>query len=332
MVTIKDIANRLGISISTVSKGLNNANDISYETRQNVLDTAVEMGYTPKKSKTIQNRKVCIFIENMDYESIDQFGYEVVVGFKLAAARRQWQIDVVKTNLNMQAVEKYDSYMLKNGYSGAYLLGFELHDDWIKQLNKTTVPTVLLDNYIEKNHHVGYVGTDNFEGIGLAIEHLAKLGHKKIGFLNGAKNSMVSQQRNDAFIASINKQGLEFDQSLIRFGYYVPDCAKDHVPVFLKNNASAIICASDIMANGVIQTLRKEKLSVPKDISVIGFDDLPIAAKTTPALTTIRQDRIELGKSAFLLLDGLIHGISTSKLLLRAKFIERESTGPCKLT
>lgn len=329
MVTIKDIAKRLGVSISTVSKGLNNASDISDDTRQKVLDTAIEMGYTPKKSKDSDNRKICIFIENMDYESIDQFGYEIIVGFKLSAARRNWQIDVVPTNLHMQTVEKYDSYMLKNGYSGAFLLGFELHDDWINQLNKTTVPTVLLDNYIEKNHHVGYVGTDNFEGIDLAIEHLAKLGHKRIAFLNGAKNSMVSNQRNDAFIYSIQKHNLESDEDLIQFGNYIPDCAKDFVPDFLKNGATAILCASDIMASGVISAIKKEGLSVPEDISVIGFDDLPIASQLTPSLTTIRQDRIELGKSAFLLLDGLMHDISTSKLLLRAKFIERQSTGPC---
>lgn len=329
MVTIKDISKRLGVSISTVSKGLNNASDISDVTRQKVLDTAIEMGYTPKRSKEVDNRKICIFIENMDYENIDQFGYEIIVGFKLSAARRNWQIDVVPTNLHMQTVEKYDSYMLKNGYSGAFLLGFELHDDWIKQLNKTTVPTVLLDNYIEKNHHVGYVGTDNFEGIDLAVEHLAKLGHKRIAFLNGAKNSMVSNQRNDAFINSIQKHDLESDDALIRFGYYVPDCAKDHVPDFLESGATAVLCASDIMASGVISAVKKEGLRVPEDISVIGFDDLPIASQLTPSLTTIRQDRIELGKSAFLLLDGLMHDISTSKLLLRAKFIVRQSTGPC---
>ena len=328
MVTIKDIANKLGVSISTVSKGLNNADDISNEMRQKVLDTAIEMGYTPKKSKSGENRKICIFIENMDYENIDQFGYEIIVGFKLSATRKNWKIDVVPTNLHMQTVEKYDSYMLKNGYSGAFLLGFELHDDWIKQLNKTTVPTVLLDNFIERNHKVGYVGTDNYEGIELAIDYLFNLGHEKIAFLNGAKNSMVSNQRNEAFVTSIKQHGLKVEKNLIQFGYYVPDCAKDHFPAFLEHGATAVLCASDNMASGVIQEAKKNGLEVPRDMSVIGFDDLPIAAHFTPSLTTIRQDRIELGKSAFILLDGLMHDIAFSKLLLRPKFIVRESTGP----
>ncbi len=327
MVTIKDIAEKIGVSISTVSKGLNNAHDISDDMRQKVLDTAIEMGYSPRKSKSNPNKKICIFIENMDYENIDQFGYEIIVGFKLPATRRNWQVDVVSSNLHVQTIEKYDSYMLKNGYSGAFLLGFELHDDWIKQLSSTTVPTVLLDNFIEKNHNVGYVGTDSYEGVELAIDYLANLGHKRIAFLNGAKNSMVSNQRSEAFITSIKKHGLTFDKNLIRFGYYVPDCAKDHMPYFLDKGVTAVLCASDIMAGGVIYEIKKAGFRIPEDISVIGYDDLPIASNLNPSLTTIRQDRIELGKSAFILLDGLMQGISTSKLLLRPKFIVRKSTG-----
>ncbi len=330
MATIKDIANKLGIAVSTVSKGLNGASDISAEMRQQVLDTAVEMGYATKKMKATGTKKVCVFIENMDYENIEQFGYEIIVGFKLAAARRHWDVTVVPTNLNLQTAEKFDTYMLKNGYSGAFLLGFTLHDDWVRQLSKTTVPTVLLDNYIERNTHVGYVGTDNYEGIDLAVNHLYRLGHTRIAFLNGSKNSMVSEQRHQSFINSMTKHGIRIDEKLMEYGYYVPDCAKDHVPGFLKNGATAIMCASDLIASGVISEVHKYGLRVPEDVSVIGFDDLPIAAQLTPSLTTIRQDRTDLGKSAFLLLDGLIHNVTISKLLLRAKFIQRESTAPCR--
>jgi LacI family transcriptional regulator len=326
MATIKDIAKHLGIAVSTVSKGLNGASDISDDMRQLVLDTAVEMGYASKKLKANTTRKVCILIENMDYENIGQFGYEIIMGFKLSAAHRRWEVSVIPSDLNMQTAEKYDTYMLKNGFSGAFLLGFSLHDDWVKQLNKTTVPTVLLDNYIPVNPHVGYVGTDSVEGISLAVNHLYLLGHKKIAFLNGSKNSMVSDERYQAFIQSMTEHGLVPEEGLIEYGYYVPDCAKYHVPGFLENGATAILCASDLIASGVIVELTKRGLRVPEDISVIGFDDLPLATQLTPPLTTVRQDRTDLGKSAFLLLDGLIHKVSVSKMLLRAKFIERNST------
>lgn len=330
MATIKDIANKLGVSVSTVSKGLNSAHDISDETRQLVLDTAIEMGYATKKMRNQEDKKVCVFIENMDYENMDEFGYDIITGFKKAAVRKNWDVTVIPVSLNLQTEENYDSYMLKHGFCGAFLIGFTLHEDWLKQLDKTTVPTVLLDNHIIGQPKVGYVGTDSFEGIHFAVSHLAKLGHQKIAFLNGTKNSMVSEERQQAFVQSMLSNGLTPDDNLIEYGYYVPDCAKYHVPNFLANGATAIMCASDLIATGVIAELNRRGLRVPEDISVIGFDDLPIASRLTPALTTIRQNRSDLGKSAASLLDNLLTDVAVSKVLLRAEFIERDSTGNCK--
>jgi len=328
MPTIKDIANKLGIAVSTVSKGLNGASDISEETRQLVLDTAVEIGYASKKVQRLGNRKVCILIENMEYDNIDQFGYEIIVGFKLSAARRHCDISVIPSNLNLQTQEKYDSFMLEHGYSGAFLLGFMLHDDYIKQLYKTMVPTVLLDNYIP-NKHVGYVGTDGYNGIDLAVQNLVNNGHKRIALLNGSKNSMVTDERYLAFTQSMAKYSMKVDPALIANGYYVPECAKDHVSFFLQNGATAIVCASDLIASGVIAELNRLGKRVPEDVSVIGFDDLPIAQHLTPTLTTIRQDRVAIGKSAFMMLEELIGGVSISKLLLKPELIIRNSTGLC---
>ncbi|MEG1459438.1 MAG: LacI family DNA-binding transcriptional regulator [Acetivibrio sp.] len=326
MATIKDIAEHLGIAVSTVSKGLNGASDISEETRQLVLDTAVEMGYTTKKMRKPENKKVCVFVENMDYESIDQFGYDIVTGFKKEAMRKKWEVTIIPTSLNLQTAERYDTYMLKNEFSGGFLIGFTLHEDWIKQLHETNVPTVLFDNYISNNNHIGYVGTDSSEGIYEAVKHLYEKGHRKIAFLNGSKNSMVSQQRQQAFVQSMQSFDLPTQEELMDYGYYVPDCARYHVPTFIENGATAIMCASDLIATGVIEELKRQGKRVPEDISVTGFDDLPIASRYIPSITTIQQDRCNLGKSAVMLLDGLMHNVSISKILLRAKFIERNST------
>jgi LacI family transcriptional regulator, repressor for deo operon, udp, cdd, tsx, nupC, and nupG len=328
MATIKDIANRLGIAVSTVSKGLNGASDISEQMRQLVLDTAVEMGYASKKVQELGNCKVCILIENMEYENIDQFGYEIIVGFKLNAARRHCDVSVIPSNLNLQTQEKFDSFMLRYGYSGAFLLGFELHDDYINQLYKTAVPTVLLDNYIP-NKHVGYVGTDGYNGIDLAVKYLIESGHKRIALLNGSKNSMVTNERYLAFTQSMARYSMVIDPALIANGYYVPGCAKDHVNNFVLNGATAIVCASDLIASGVIAELNRLGKRVPEDVSVIGFDDLPIAQHLTPTLTTVRQDRVAIGKSAFIVLEELIGGVSISKLLLMPELIIRNSTGVC---
>ncbi|MGN0351416.1 MAG: LacI family DNA-binding transcriptional regulator [Roseburia sp.] len=325
MATIKDIANRLGVSVSTVSKGLNGASDISEELRQMVLDTAVEMGYATKRSKKEENRKLCIFIENMDYETNNQFGYEIVLGFKQNAFRHKWDVSVVPVTPAFQLSEKYDTYMLKHGYCGAFFLGFALHDEWMKQLETTTMPTVLFDNYI-KNPNVCYIGTDNYEGIDAAIDHLYTLGHKRIAFLNGSLHSMVSEQRQEAYYQSMKAHGLEIDDRLTAYGYYVADSAKYHVPTFLGAGATAIVCGSDLIASGVVTECQLRGFRVPEDISVVGFDDLPISSMLEPPLTTIRQDRSELGKCAYVILNSLIHHISICKTQIRPQLVEREST------
>ena len=95
MATIKEIADRLGVSISTVSKGLNGAADVSIELRQTILDTAVEMGYVTKRMKKEEHRKLCLFIENMKYEAAGDFGYDIVLGFRQAAFRDNWRVEVL---------------------------------------------------------------------------------------------------------------------------------------------------------------------------------------------------------------------------------------------
>lgn len=328
--TIKDIAKKLGISISTVSKGLNGASDISEELRQMVLDTAIQMDYKTKRMRKEEHKKLCIFIENMEFETSTQFGYEIVLGFKQMATRDNWDVSIVPINPTMQSSTKYDSYMLKNGYSGSYMIGLALQDDWIKQLGHTKFPTVLLDNYIKFNTLVGYVGTDSYEGIDLAVEHLVKLGHTKIAYFSGSPNSMVTTQRYEAYLNSMSAHKLLLDKELIAFGYYVAESARYHVPDLLSKGATAIICGSDLMAAGAIEECIQQGLKVPEDISIVGFDDLPISSQINPPLTTIRQDRINIGKSGYYVLSCLMNHVSLSKANLRAVLIVRNSTGPCK--
>lgn len=326
MATIKNIADKLGISISTVSKGLNGASDISEELRQLVLDTAVELGYQTKRMKKEAHKKLCIFIENMDYEASGHFGYDIVLGFKQAAFRDNWEVNVLPIHPAFQLQEKYDTYLLKNGYSGAFLVGFALQDEWMKQLETTGIPTVLFDNFIKKNPNVTYIGTDSFEGIDAAIHHLAMLKHKKIAFLNGSLHSMITEHRQQAFYDSMAAHNLPITEGLIANGYYVAESAKDFVSSFLEKGATAITCGNDLIAYGVIKECEHLGFRVPEDISVIGFDDLPLSAHMTPALTTVRQERSELGKCGYLALHSLMNHVSVSKTLLRPQFIIRNST------
>lgn len=322
--TIKEIAENLGISKSTVSKALNNASDVNEDTRKTIIDEAVRLGYNLKNLKTQGKNKLCILIENMDYDNIEHFAYEIILGFKSAALNYDFDVDVVPSNMNVKSKYKYDHLMMENKYLGGFMLGLSFHDDFVQQLNNTAYPTVLLDNYID-NEKVAWVGTDSYEGIQKAVDYLAEQGHKKIAFLNGGIHSMVSHERLYSFRTAMTRQGLELQEELVAGGDYTEYCAEKIVPVFLENGATAIVCANDMMAIGVMKELRKLGKDIPKDVSVIGFDDLPLAAYTYPALTTIRQSRKEIGKSAFLVLHELINGSMINKLLLKPKLIIRDS-------
>lgn len=330
MATIKDIAERLGISISTVSKGLNGASDISAELRQLVLDTAVEMGYSTKRSKKEEFRKLCLFVTNMEYETLDTFGYDIVLGFKQNAFKHKWDVTVEYITTEFQQKEKYDTYLLKHGYCGAFILGLSLHEPWMAQIKTTTMPTVLFDNFVDGNPNVGYLGTDSYEGIHMAVEHLVNLGHKKIAFMNGSLYNLVSDERQEAFENAVAEFKVECNQKMMARDYYIADSAKYHVPTFLREGATAIVCASDLLAKGVIENCKKLGYRVPEDISVIGFDNIPIAATTEPPLTTIAQQRNELGRCAYTTLNSLINHVCISKTLLRPLLVERESTAIVK--
>ncbi len=329
MSTIKDIADKLGLSVSTVSKALNGSDNTSEKTRQLVLDTALALGYGSRKDKPRSANRICVFIENMGFEKIEHFGYEIIVGFRLAAAERDWTVDIVPISMQDKIDYVYDDYMTQNKYSGGFLLGFFLHSDFHRQLGNTVIPTVVLDNLI-LNPRIVCVGTDNYQGVTYAVEHLASLGHTSIALMNGEGNSRVSQERYQGFKVGMNKCNLPVRKDLAAYGDFTSINTGPYVRQFIENGATAIVCASDYIAVGVLSELAKLDLRVPQDISVTGFDDIPIARYSTPPLTTIRQDRLSIGKSACVALEQVMEGMAISRLLLAPELIVRESTGPVR--
>ncbi len=330
MATIKDIAQKLGVSTSTISKGLNGGRDISDALRQQILDTAVELGYTTKRTKKPEYRSLVLFVENMDYDQANQFGYEIILGFRQSAFKEDWNVEVVSVTPAFQSQNRYDSYMTANGYSAAYILGFSLDDPWMEQFTATNFPTVLLDNYVVSNPNVGSLGTDNAEAFDIAISHLIGLGHEKIAFLDGSAGSLISDQRMSAYLNTMRKYHLPIDPNLAIYGYFVADAAKYHMPTLISLGATAILCGNDAIASGVIDYCHENGISVPEDISVIGFDDMPFASHLNPPLTTIRQNRLALGKCGVYMIQSMLNDCSISRQQLRPQLILRESTAPAK--
>lgn len=327
MPTINDIANRLGISKGTVSKALNHSDDISETLRKKVVETAVEMGYTKNRIRKNSAKKLCILIENMNYENENTFGYDIIMGFKKLALPAGWDVDIIDMTNKMQTDESYDMFMLQNEYKGAFILGFSLTDPWMNELKTSRTPAVLYDNYIQENPYVSYIGINNEEGVNMAISHLVEHGHTRIGYLGGAMESHITRTRYHAYMHAMEYHGLPVEDGMTGYSYHISECTQTYLPILLEHQVTAILCSHDTLAHAVMTHCIELNFRVPEDISIIGFDDAPFAAYTMPPLTTIRQDRCGLGQCGYYALTSLLNGTLISSLLLQAELIERKSVG-----
>lgn len=327
MATMDDIAKHLGITKGTVSKALSGAPDVSETMRKSVLETAVELGYS-RTFRSGSGKRLCIFVENMAYEKEDDFGWDIIIGFRKLAEPADYQVDVIPLNPEMQKELHYDEYMLLNNYQGAVFLGLTLLDPWMQDFQVCSTPAVLYDNHIKSNPVVTHVGIDNDEGMDLAVSRLVELGHRKIGYLSSALGSYVYQARYKSFFHALHQNRLDEHRCMAGYAYRVSECLEQHLPRLLDRGCTAIICSHDLLAHMLLVHCGELGIRVPEDLSVIGIDDIPLCRYTIPPLSTIRQNRTELGKCAFYALSSQINHVPISTLLLHAELIERDSTGP----
>lgn len=326
MATLDDIAQELGVSKGTVSKALNGAKDVSKKMQQAVLEKAVELGYTRYTRSTAAPR-VAVFVINMQYSKPEDFGYDIIVGFRKAAEPAGHLVEVIPLDKKIQLENRYDEYMLRHNYCGALFLGMSLPDPWMKEFQTCKSPTVLYDNHISCNPNVTNIGVDSVEGIRLAVNHLRELGHEKIGYLSSALEAYVYQQRYNSFAQVLREMGQSDVESFMGNSYHSHLCMTQHLPRLLENGCTAIICSHDLLAHTTLLHCRELGLRVPEDISILGYDDLPLCRFTFPPLSTIRQNRPALGKSAFYALSSQLIGVPVSTHLLHAELIRRSSCG-----
>lgn len=324
MATLDDIARQLQISKSTVSKALSGAEDVSEAMRRSVLETAVELGYS-RAPRGSESPRIALFVANMEYLSPEDFGYEIILGFRKLAEPAGFHVDIIPLTRDMQNTMHYDEYMILGRYQGSFFLGMSLSDPWLKEFETCKSPTILYDNHITSNPHVTHVGVDNDEGIRLAVNHLCQLGHRTIGYLSGDLQSYVYQKRMDAFSKSMTDHNLTVSDALVGDSLDLATCLSVHLPRLLDHGCSAIVCSHDLYAQGVMTRCQELGYRVPEDISIIGFDDLPLCQHTSPTLTTIRQNRDELGRSAYCALSSQLSHVPLSTFLLHAELIQRDS-------
>ncbi len=321
MVRISDIAEKVGVSKGTVSKALNGASDISETLRKNIVEVATEMGYVKANLK-----KVCVLIQNTNYKHRDDFGYDIICGFKQMAKKNNHNAIVVDVNEDLQNQYTFDEFMRKNKYVGCLVVGFSFHDKWLEQFKKSLFPSVMLDNQSNNGTMCAQVGIDSQEAMDLVIKHLHELGHTKIGYLSGELGSYYSKNRFESFKKALSNYDLSFQEDLYGEHYLVSDCIAKYLPQILEKKATAIVCGHDLLANASIIQCQQMGYKVPEDISIIGFDNLPFTEHTIPPITTINQNRLHIGKSAYYALDSLLNSVLINTIFIHAELVVRNST------
>ena len=316
---------KVGVSKGTVSKAINGAPDISETLRKTILETAVELGYL--RARRGAARTLAILVENMGYTKPEDFGTDIVTGFRQMAEPAGYNVQVTELSVDLERTTRYDEYMLQQGYLGALLLGLSLEDPWLEDSASAT-PRGALRQPGAAQSHGGHPGHGQHEAVGQAVAALRAMGHRKVGYLSSALGSHIYRVRYQSFFNALRQNDLPDDPSLAGTSFFSSETLDAHLPRLLEQGVTAILCSSDLLAHTVMIRCQELGLHIPQDISIMGFDDLAFCAHTSPPLSTIRQDRLQLGKSGYYALQSLLDGVPISSLLLHAPLILRGSTGP----
>ncbi len=294
MVTIKDVARESGVAISTVSNVLNNVDIVSEETRNKVLEAVEKLKYVPNMNakflKSNKKNTIGLFLPSIQGDFYKMLMQAVHLQCKL----KGYLLNIYVSNENTS--EEIYSMIISSGVEGAIILNERLSDEYIDRITRTKLPIVFIDREYAGDH-MSSVIIDNASGATLATEYLIKQGHRRIGYIHGIFN-FDDESRFKAFVDVMKKYALPLDDTVILRGYFEEAVAYSEMRVLLLKGIEmpdAFFCANDEMAWGCIRALSEAGVSVPDQVSVIGFDDNTLAAYYAPAITTIHSPVKELG-------------------------------------
>ena len=307
MITIKDVASKAGVSASTVSHVINNTRYVSEETSAKVLETIKKLNYYQNsQAKGLVTGKSHI-IGLVVSDITNPFFPELVRGVEKNAIQHGYEVFLFNTDYDSRRAAIITRKLIEQKVDGIIIMTTEIEIGLVNNLTSVAIPLVLLDWGITGNL-VSNIKENFMVGIDEAINHLVELGHKEIAFISGPLNLKTAITRKEAFLTSLNKyQGILTDPVIIE-GDFKIEGGELAVTQILSSRKlpTAIFAANDLMAIGAINRIKNRGLRVPHDISVIGLDDIFIASKIDPPLTTINLPRYEIGKMAWRLLHRLI--------------------------
>lgn len=310
MVTIYDIAKKTGFSPTTVSKALNNYPDISEKTKKIIINAAKEMGYTgnisAKSLKTKKSWLVGMLIE--EELEVGPFFSRIIESFRKEMETSGYDVIYVTKTIGGKRVSYYDHCLYRN-IEGILILSINENDKEIMELiNNSKIPIITTDNKLEG---VASVSSDNYEGAKIAVEYLYSLGHKKIAVLMGPQNKVVGRERFYGYIDTIKKLGLDIKKE------WMIECDKFNFQAGYRGMKKLLTCRelptgivaqSDLAAFGAIVAACESGFAIPRDFSIVGFDDIEFSQYYNPSLTTIRQKQDVIGKIAAQQLIRMIDG------------------------
>jgi DNA-binding LacI/PurR family transcriptional regulator len=332
--TSHDVARVAGISRTTVSLVLNDVQGvrISEETRQRVIEAAKQLNYHPDITgrKLVTGKSFTLGLvlrQNPEQVFADAFLLHVVLGVEQAAEQSGFR--VLLKPLGPDNLNGYTRLIQENHVDGIILSGPRQDDQDIISLHQQGFPVMLMGQLPECD--IPYVDVDAVTGAKIATQHLIELGHTRIAMITNAPLEYTSaQQRLEGYRQALSEAGIEADDTLVGAGNYTPASGYNAMIALLTLplQPTAVFIASDVVAMGAIQAVKRAGLVIPDDLAMVGFDDIPLAEYYDPALTTIRLPAYGLGWAAGERLSRLVRGdtLDQAGTLLDTELIVRESS------
>lgn len=327
MVSIKDISKRTGFSVTTVSRALNNHSDVSQQTKILIKQAAEKMGYVPNliaKNLVNQSSYTIGFITNkLERDSLlDNFAVRVFLG--MFEVNHPYEIILIHYDAKYFSSKKFDEIMRERQLAGAIVQGFDENDIFVKQAFDSEYPTIFVDIRFE-NETTSYVSSDLTKAFSLGMTEIDQAGFTDVTIIIGKEASFITKtwlQEIDSYMTQETNKKIKILQ-----GHYSEEATYQVINrVIQEGNASEVyFCLSDLMAIGAYRAISENHLSIPNDISIIGYDDIIISKYITPKLSTIAQNWEKVGQVSVCQLIKLINKKPVKPELLDVELVMRES-------
>lgn len=326
-ITLAEVAQQAGVSLSTVSKVLNGRQDVSAGTRVKVERLLEAHSYR----RTTRVAREAPLIELVFHELDSAWSMELIRGVENLAKAHQASVVLTESGTRHAPAPDWIEGVLQRRPIGVVLVFSSLPDAVKRQLDARSIPFVIVDPAGDPEPDVPSVGSANWSGGVAATRHLIDLGHRRIGIITGPEDMLCSLARLDGYRSALNMAGLDHDAALVRFGDFHVEGGYARAMDLLQmpDRPTAVFAGSDLQALGVMEAARVLGLRVPEDLSVVGYDDVMIARWSSPPLTTIHQPLREMGEEAVQMLLRLRAGApSVTRMELATSLVVRKSTAP----